>query len=150
MEAGVGDDVGDVADVFFSLSHFDENRIVVKSLSGQDVPVVETGGVAFEMPLSDHGGLVTCLLEEFGEGLLRAVEVDPVVDDAVDMAVFSSEDDGPAGSADRVGAEAVVKSHAPLGDAIEVGRFVDFAAVATHGVRGVVVGHDEDDVWFFG
>ena len=54
---------------------------------------------------------------------------------------------GAAGRADRVGAEAVVEAHATVGDTVEVGRAVDAAAVATHGVRRVVVGHDEEDVW---
>ena len=38
------------------------------------------------------------------------------------------------------------KAHAALGDAVEVGGLVDATAVAAHGVRGVVVGHDEEDV----
>ena len=57
----------------------DHGRVVVGPLPGQDVPVVEAGGVGDEVPLADHGRLVAGALEELGEGGLRAVEAAVVV-----------------------------------------------------------------------
>ena len=66
------------------------------------------------------------------------------------MAIFAGEDGRAAGGTERVGAEAVFKPNALAGDPVDVRGGVDRAAVATDRVRGVVVGHDEDDVWTFG
>lgn len=62
------------------------------------------------------------------------------------MVVRSREDRGATRCTDRVGAEAIVEAHASVGDTIEVGGLVDSAAVTTHGVGGMVVGHDKEDV----
>ena len=62
------------------------------------------------------------------------------------MAVLAGQDAGPAGRADRVDAEAGVQPHALAGDAVEIRRLVDPAAVGADGVCRMVVGHDEQDV----
>jgi len=119
------------------------------SLTGKNIPVIESGRIALEMPLADHNRLVSGLLEELGKCLLRAVKPQRVVPHSVEMTVFTGQDDSPAGRADAVGAEAVLESNSLGGDAVDVGRRVDPASVTAHGMRGVVVRHDEQDVGFF-
>ena len=132
------------------LAHLDHLGVVVEALAGQHIPVVEAGWVVdaavAQVPLADDGGLVAGGLQQLGHGNLAPVKRRGEGGNAVDMVVGAGEDHGAAGRADRVGAEAVVEAHATVGDTVEVGRAVDAAAVAAHGVRRVVVGHDEEDV----
>ena len=89
-------------------------------------------------------------LQRFDEGRQAVVHGRGQCGDPVDVVPCAGEDGGAAGRTDRVGAEAVVEAHATLRDAVEIGRPVDAAAIATHGVRCVVVGHDEEDVGLAG
>jgi hypothetical protein len=41
----------------------------------------------------------------------------------------------------------MVEEHALARKTVNVGRVVDAGAVGTNGLGGVVVSHDEDDVW---
>ena len=144
----VGDEVGQIAFLRDGIVlHGDEARVVVVALAGQDFPIVEAGGQAFEVPLADDGRLVARLLEQLGHGLLGAVEhAGGVVREAVGVAVLARNHAGTAGAAQRVGHEAVGEAHTVGGDAVEVGRLDVAAVVAAHHLRRVVVGHDVDDV----
>src|SRR5262249_47339523 len=51
--AQLGDDVGGVALVLNLLAVMDHRRVVVDALAGQDVPLVEAGGIADQVPLAD-------------------------------------------------------------------------------------------------
>ena len=62
------------------------------------------------------------------------------------MTVLAREDAGAAGCADGVGGKYPIHAHPLFGDAVEVGRLVDLAAVTTDGLSGVVIRHDEEDV----
>jgi hypothetical protein len=52
------------------------------------------------VPLADHSGFVTSILEQLWEGLLAAIKLFSIVDDAVDVTVFSGQYYGPAGGTD--------------------------------------------------
>ncbi len=149
IESNIRNDVSHITGILFSLSHLDQVRVVIVSLPGKNIPVVEPGRVTFEMPLSDHDRLVAYLLEELGKCLLRSVELKRVVPHTVEMTVFSGQDDSPAGGADAVSAEAVLESYPFCGDAVDVGCLVDPASVTAHGMRGVIVRHDEQNVGIF-
>ena len=107
FESEVGDDVGAVALVTFtSAGLLDEVGVVVASLAGEDFPVVESGGVTDEVPFADHGGLVTGLLDQLGEGGLAAVEARVViVEEPVGVGMEAGEDSGAGGAANGIGAE---------------------------------------------
>ncbi len=150
VESDIRDNIRDIAWILFSLAHLDEVRIVVVPLSGKDVPVIEARRVAFEMPLADHDCLVPGLLEEFGKCLLRAVKPQRVVPQAIEMTVLSGQDYRATGSADAVGAEAVLELDPLFRDAVDIRSCVDSASVAAHGMGGMVVTHDKKDVRFFG
>ena len=123
---------------------------MVEPLPRQHAPVVEArrlvGRPLAEVPLAEDRRLVARLPQQLRVGGQAVVHVRRQGGDAVDVVVGAGEDGGPAGGADAVGAEAVVEAHALVGDAVEVGGAVDAAPVAAHGVGGVVVGHDEEDV----
>ena len=63
------------------------------------------------------------------------------------MVISSSEDCCPAGGADGVGAETVVKPYAAISDTIQAWSLVDSTSVAAHRMRCVIVRHDEKDIW---
>ena len=148
VDALVGNKVGQVAFLLDGIVlHGNEARIVIVTLAGQDFPVVEARRQAFEVPLADDGRLIARLLEQLGHGLLGAVEhAGRVVREAVGVAVLARNHAGTAGTAQRVGHEAVGEAHAVGGNAVEVGRLDVATVVATHHLRRVVVSHDVDDV----
>ena len=116
--------------------------------------MVEADGIGAEVPLANHGGAVTGFLEEDGEGLLVAVELGAVVEEAVEVGMFASEDAGSGGAADGVGAKAVFEEEAVLGDAIDGRGGCDFvedaAGIGRDGLAGVVVGKEEKNVGALG
>lgn len=142
----VGNQVGRIA-AFVPCAAFCRihDGIVVKSLSGEDIPVVETRGVGREVPFSDHGRGVSGLLQQFGEGLLRSVKF---VEDrgAVEVAVLAGEHRCPRRGRDGVGGKAVVKHHSVLGQAVHVRGVGQGLVVRRDGVGSVVVREDEDHV----
>ena len=146
VDGPVREQVRHVALVPPAPARVDHLGIVVLALPGQDVPMVEAGRLALEVPLADHGRLISGRPQELGEGRLGAVESHGVVPHAVEVAVLAGQDDGPAGGADAVSAEAVVEAHALGRDAVDVRGPVDAAPVTTDSLRSVVVGHDEQDV----
>ena len=70
----VGDNVREVAFYHIGTVGVVEVGIVIVTLCGEDVPMVETGGTAHEVPFTDQRGLIAGFLEQLGHGLLRAVE----------------------------------------------------------------------------
>jgi hypothetical protein len=111
IDRQVGDDISGVPPDHLSRSHFDEIGVVIFSLSRQDIPIIEPGGVARQMPFANHPGMVTGLLQHLGYGGLAAIE--PVENrHPVDMTVFSRENRGPARRANRVDGKAVQQAHA--------------------------------------
>ncbi len=149
VESHVGDDVGAVAfDAFAPLGGL-EFGIVVVALPRQDLPEVEALGIGGEVPLTDHGSLITGFLQEFGEGLLVAVKAVAVPHEAINVAVFAGEDDGATGAADGVRAEAVFEEHPFRGNLVDVGSGVDLlehSLISTDSVRRMIVGKEKQDV----
>ena len=150
VQTQVGYQICGVSRILDLLTVADHLRIEVGPLPLQDVPVVETGrpvvGPLAQMPLADNRRLVAVALEDLGDVLQTVVEVGANGGDTVDVVVGAGQDAGPARLAQGVGAEAVVESHPLSSDAVEVGGLVDAAAITAHGVGGVIVGHDEEDV----
>ena len=64
--------------------------IVINALAGQNIPVIESRGIAGQVPFADHGRLVTGFLQLLGNVI--ALGIDTVVEriDAVFMAVLAS------------------------------------------------------------
>ena len=146
VERQVGDDVGGVAArVGLLAGRRVEHRIDVGALAGQDLPAIEAGRIAAEVPLADHAGVVAALLQQPRHRHARAVEA---VEHrhAVEVRVLAGEDRGAARRADRVGGEDARQQRALARQPIEVRRLVDARPVGADRVRRVIVGHDEDDV----
>jgi hypothetical protein len=63
FESDVGDDVRGISGDFLYTVGGVHCGVVVGTLSLQHLPEVETGGIAFEVPFPDHGGLVSTFLK---------------------------------------------------------------------------------------
>ena len=129
----------------FALAHFDEHRIVINALAGKDVPVIKPGRVAEQMPFADHARVIACGLQILRERRLAAVE--PVEHrHPVEVAVFARQNGRAAGRADRVDDETIHKPHPVFGNAVDVWRLVNAAAVSADGMGRVIIGHDVKNV----
>ena len=103
------------------------------------------------MPFAEQGSLVAGLLQQLWESLLGVVEhAGGVVGEAVGVAVFARHHACATGAAERVCHVAIGEAHTVGSDAVEVGCAHIAAVVATHHLRRVVVGHDVDNVQWFG
>ena len=58
VESVIGDDVGDVADLFDFLAVALHRRVVINALAVKDLPEIKTRGIGFEMPFSNQRGLI--------------------------------------------------------------------------------------------
>ena len=152
IEGHVGGDVGDVAGVLFAFAVFDEFGIEIDALAGEDAPGIEAAGVVAEVPFADDAGAVAGFLEEFGVGGEGGVHgfdrvfAFGVAEDLIDVGEGSGEAGGAGGGAEGVRDKGVCESDAFVGEAVHVGSFEEFVAVAAHEGDGLVVGHDEEDV----
>jgi hypothetical protein len=77
---------------------------------------------------------------------LASIEGDGVIADPVEVAVLPREDDGPAGCADPVCAEAIIEAAAFAGDPVDSRRPVKTAPITADRLGGMVIGHDEEDI----
>lgn len=101
------------------------------------------------MPLSEHGGLVSCGLQKFWERLLGSIEVVPIVHEAILVTVLSGDDHCPAWAADGVGAKTLIKKHPLCCQTVDVGGWVGAlqpSIICADGVRGMVVTENENDI----
>ena len=87
------------------------------------------------MPLAHYGSLITYLLEQLGEGELRAIKPCAIIGEAIGMAVLASKHAGAARSTDGVGHKAISEAYALIGNAVDVGC-LDVALVV--GADGLV------------
>ena len=60
--------------------------------------------------------------------------------------MFTSEDDGSAGCADRIGHECSMEEHPLLGKAVDIGCFVPVRPVGRDCLVGMVICKDEENV----
>ena len=124
-----------------------EIGVVIVALSRQNLPEIEARRQRLEVPFAHDSRLVTGLLQQFGHGLLRAVEpAGGIVGKTVFMTELAGNHASPAGTAQRVGHEAVGKPHAVAGDAVEIGSLDIAGIIATHHLSRMVVGHNIDDI----
>ena len=98
------------------------------------------------MPLANHCRLIARLLQQLGVGLLASVEGFGVVCKAVGMTVFARKHASARGPAKRIGYIAVGKSHAIVGNPVEVWRLDKPLIVCADGLIRVVVAHDIHDI----
>ena len=149
FERHVTDDIRHVAGHRHPFAHFDHRRIIVNALARENLPEIKAGRIGAEVPFANDGRLVAGLLQELGEGLLRAVERGiRVIGKAVEVTVFSRENRRARRTTNRIRHEAPVEAHPLLRDAIDVRRVEQFARITVGADRliGVIVGENKDDV----
>ena len=149
----VGSDVGAVAGKLLARAILDEIRIEVDALARQHAPVVETNRVVAQVPLTDQAGAITGLLQQLRIGrntrrhFLDGVAAFGIPVDVMDVGQAPGKHRGPPRRAEGIGDEAIVETHAFVGQPIEVRRVENLVAVAAHHRRNMVVGHDVEDIW---
>ena len=125
----------------------DEYRVVVISLSGEDVPVIESRGIAHQVPFPDHRRLVSARLQQLRQCLLAAVEdAVLVVRETVGMTVLAGQQAGPGGSAQGICDKTVCEAGPFLGQTVDVGGPHEPLVIRAYGLVGVVVTHDVNDI----
>ena len=108
--------------------------------------MVEPCRLGYKMPFSYYGSLVSALLQQFRECLLRTVENAGIVGEAIRVAMLACEHAGAAGTAERVCHKTVCKLHSVGCNAVDVGSAYITVVVRTDCLIGVIVAHDEEDV----
>jgi hypothetical protein len=99
----IGESVGAV---FFLLNgalvpiHLEHDRLMVPALAFDDVPVIESGGLGFQVPLADQSGLITGMLGTFGDMVGLRIQRVAQGFDPVQITVLAGEEGVPAGHAD--------------------------------------------------
>ena len=78
------------------------------------------------MPFADHGCLIVRFLKFLCQGPLSGVEPIPICPETVGVTVLSRQDRGPAGTADRITYEAVLKENSLGGNLVDIGRDIMF------------------------
>ena len=146
FESDVGDDVCGISGDFLYTVGGVHCGVVVGTLSLQHLPEVETGGVALEVPFSDHRGLVSTFLKQLRKGLLSSVETHSIGQLTVEVAVLAGKDYGPAGGTDGIGDEGAMEDHAFVGDSVDIRSPVPVGSVGGYGLVGVIVGKEEQYV----
>ena len=76
--------------------------------------------MAFQVPFSDHGSLITGLLQQFWECLLTAVESGTVIEMTVYVTVLAGQKNGTARSTNGIGDKTLVKHYPFTGNPIDI------------------------------
>jgi len=136
-----------------------ERAVLIVTLVEEAGGVVEARALAVlvaHVPLAEVGGLVAGGAHQGGMGDRVFGQGGVVVDDAVGVVVAAGEERGAAGRAEREGDKCVAETHALGGEPVH-GRRLEprvagaFAMLALHGphrVPALVIGDDEQEVWF--
>jgi hypothetical protein len=86
------------------------------------------------------------LLQDLGVGNLGPVKEIGVVPETIDMTVLTGKKYRPAGAAYGVGHIGPVKYHPLFPDPVKFRRFNQIAAINAHGIFGMIIRHDKNDV----
>ncbi|HYN82791.1 MAG TPA: hypothetical protein VES88_14985 [Gemmatimonadaceae bacterium] len=132
-----------------SLADFVENGIVVRPLPFEDFVSVEPNGLRLEVPFAEERGLVSRRLHQPRKGDGGGMQRFGVGHHTVQMSVLAGEHGRARRPADGIRDEGVDEQHPGACEAVEVRCARKVRAVFQVGrdrMRGVVVGHEENDI----
>ena len=78
------------------------------SLSGENIPIIESAWLGFEMPLTDERGAITSASQQFWKGLLFGIKRIKIGALAVGVTVLTGENGGAAWRANGIAAGVVL------------------------------------------
>ena len=146
FERHIGGDIGRITTALQRVTVADECGIVVIALPYEYIPMVEACGLGHKVPLTYYSSFVATLLQQFREGLLRAIETAGVVGEAVCMAMLAGEHACTTGATERICHKAICKFYTIVGYAVYIGRTYISVVVCTYRLIRMVVTHDEKNV----
>ena len=110
--------------------------------------MIKSDWIRVKVVLSYKSRLIAVCLHILGQGGLALVKAGEFID-SIYVGVFAGPQHGSAWCANGVGNKGVCKTHTLASQTIEVrgwGNLSQSSTVGTDGVRGVIVGHDPEDV----
>ncbi len=147
IEREIRNDLGHVAGRRMPAFGGNEIGPVVLALAGQDIPIIEAGRVAYQVPFADHRRLITGRAQQLRKRHLAAVEFAVrIVVEAVLVAVLARQDAGPARPTKRIGNVTPIESHSVGRDPIDIRRVVQFRFVRANRLVSMIIAHDEQNV----
>jgi hypothetical protein len=85
--------------------------VIVRPLTWQDVPMIETGRITLEMPLSNHGCLIASRLQHFGKCGLRTIELITITAKTIYVRVLASQDRSPTWTTNGIWDHTATEQH---------------------------------------
>jgi hypothetical protein len=150
IQDDIGDFVSNVGVVISDLfSILDEVRLIILTLTDQDVPVVETtvSWLRVKVIFTNDASVVTMLLHLFWISPLSLIKSHVIVlEETVDVAVFGSDNNSSGRTAQRVGDEGIVKSHTFIGDSVDIWSLDMNVVIGTDGFESMIIRHHKEDV----
>ena len=98
------------------------------------------------MPLPKNRRLIPNLLQKLGKGLLVSVEGVSIRHEAIQVAMFPSQNHRPARAADRIGDITTVEKHPLPRKTIHVWSRHTRRIVGAEGLLAVIIGENEHDI----
>ena len=125
--------------------------VVILPLPREHLVVVEVR-LHLQVPLTDHGRLITSLPKQDRQRLLGRQDPAGEIGYAVYVRILAGDDASPARRTDGVRAKRVVERDALRCQPVKRGRrveWLEYGRIRTHCLRRVVVGHNEQHVGSF-
>ena len=117
----VRSDIGGIPFYLHFLTIIYKIRIVIITLTNQNIPIIESRGIRGEMPFTNNSSLITCLLQQLREGLLASVKPMRIIYKTILMAMFSRQHTRTAGPAYRVCHKTIGKDNSFIADTVDIG-----------------------------
>ena len=149
VDRQIGDEIGDVAFGLDAFTISDHGGSVIEALPDQSLIVVEPNRLTLEVPLADQRRLIPGLLGEGRKRWLSSIELLGVRGHSMKMTEGPCENRGTTWRTDGILDEVAIEDQSFPSDAVDVRGGVSISPVLRNGLPGMVVGHDEQDVWAF-
>ena len=131
----VRSDIGGIPFYLHFLTIIYKIRIVIITLTNQNIPIIESRGIRGKMPFTNNSSLITCLLQQLREGLLASVKPMRIIYKTILMAMFSRQHTRTAGPAYRVCHKTIGKDNSFIADTVDIGCLYKTVIVGTNSLK---------------
>ena len=127
-----------------------ECGIKILALPRQYLVIIEVG-FCVQMPLADHGCLVSKLLHLDGKILIFHGKRNIKNHHTIGLRILSCQNAGPAGTADGIGDETIFEQQTISSQFVQCGSGIEPgkpASISANARSRMVIGHDKEYIWF--